>query len=269
MKNFFRIARWEYITRFRSRSFLFSTFILPMLFSLLITLPAFFLTYEEEVSTKLIGVVNLGERSLVTNLQKQLNKNFRLKNGTPEYVVMPVSVDNSPDYKKAHTELQIMQARMDSITQAYNAIKDLRVQYYNRRNLPNKNYLLQKTYDEMVETRELKDLIEIELETHEAKLDSVFNSEARRAADSLLFKQVLNAYLVIPEDIEDNSVIEYHTYTPGNLLEAERLHAVLNEIIIEARMANANINTRQISEWLEPVQLKKYQWGKRLMLVKS
>ena len=35
MRNIFYIARWEFSTRFKTRSFLFSTFILPVLFSVI------------------------------------------------------------------------------------------------------------------------------------------------------------------------------------------------------------------------------------------
>ena len=68
MRNFFRIAKWEYSTHFKSRSFLFSTFVLPVLFSLLITLPVLFISLESEVSTKLYGIINMADKSYTEKL---------------------------------------------------------------------------------------------------------------------------------------------------------------------------------------------------------
>ena len=65
MKIILYIAKWEFITRFKTKSFLFSTFILPLVFALMITLPAYFLTYDEQVSTKLIGLINLSNKIAV------------------------------------------------------------------------------------------------------------------------------------------------------------------------------------------------------------
>ena len=93
MKNLFRIARWEFITRFRSRSFIFNTFISPLLFTAVITMPIFFFNYEPDVSTKLIGVIDLSGKNIMKDLQKELNQHYRLQNSSREYVVLKISVD--------------------------------------------------------------------------------------------------------------------------------------------------------------------------------
>jgi len=259
MRNFFRIAKWEYSTRFKSRSFLFSTFILPILFSLLITLPVLFISIDSEVSTKLYGIINMSDESYTEKLQQFLNKNYRLKNNSPEYVIYPISVDNSPNYKLANDEFREVESIKDSITTAYNDIKVLRTRYYRSSTLQNKTYLLKKTYDQLVSTREAKDLAEIEFENYQVRLDSVYQSEARMAADSLLFSRVLDAYLVFPEELLKQNKIEYHTRAPGDLLEAERIQQIINEIMIQLRMQGEDISDKQIAQWLKPISLKKYQ----------
>lgn len=259
MKNFFRIAFWEYSTRFKSRSFLFSTFILPVLFSLLITLPVIFLTFETEISTKLFGIINMADESYTNTLQEFLNENYKLEDGSPEYVIYPISVDNSPLYKQAYNEMTDVNNRKDSITTAYNDIKALRTKYYRSRNLSNKSYLLKKTYDEMIATREAKDLVEIEFDNYKVRLDSIYESEARKAADSLLFNNVLDAYIVFPTNLLKDNKVEYHTRTPGNLLESERVQKVINKIIIKLRMQDEEISNAKVNEWLKPIVFKKYQ----------
>jgi len=259
MRNFFRIAKWEYSTRFKSRSFLFSTFILPILFSLLITLPVLFISIDTEVSTKLYGIINMADESYTEKLQQFLNKNYRVKNNSPEYVIYPISVDNSPIYKQAFDEYREVEFIKDSITIAYNEVKALRARYYRSNTLQNKTYLLKKTYNQLVATREEKDLAEIEFENYQVRLDSIYQSEARIAADSLLISRVLDAYLVFPEDLLKANRMEYHTRAPGDLLEAERIQKIINEIMIQIRMQGNDFSEKQIAEWLKPIVMKKYQ----------
>lgn len=260
MKNIFRIARWEFVTRFKSRSFLFSTFILPVLFSLLITLPILLVSFDSEVSTNLIGVINLSDSTRsVKDLQRFFNRNYRLENGSPEYIILPVSVDNSIPYKNTFSVYSEINARKDSIDGEYKNIKDLRADYYRRRNLPNKSYLLQKTYDELQQIREAKDLVEIELNNYKMVLDSVYSQEARKAADSLMINGIIDAYLVFPPDFLNMGIVEYHTSSPGSLLESERMTKILNELIIKMRIQDDGIELSQIRDWFVPANIKTYQ----------
>lgn len=259
MINFFRIAKWEYSTRFRSRSFLFSTFVLPVLFSLLITLPVLFISFETEVSTKLYGIINMADESYTEKLQKFLNQNYKLKNMSPEYVIYPISVDNSPIYKNAYEEFIQIKSLKDSLENALKEIKAKRARYYRSSTLQNKTYILKKSYEELRESREAKDIAEIEFENYKAMLDSIYQSEARIAADSLLYGRVLDAYLVFPEDLLKFNKIEYHTRAPGNLLESERIQKIINEIIIQLRIQDEDISEKKIAAWLKPITMKKYQ----------
>ena len=259
MKTIFYIARWEFINRFRTKSFLFSTFVLPVLFSLLITLPVYLITYEETVSTRLIGLINPEDNDLLEKLQTYLNLNYQLKSGTAEYIILPISVENSPTYKVAYEDFKVVSDQRDSLTRAYSDLKKLREEYYKDRTRKNKTYLLQKSYDDLIATRELKDLADIDYDYYKVRLDSVFEREARLAADSLLLQNILNAYLVFPKNIYRTGYIEYHSLNPGELLESERMQNIINEVIIQTRLQEANINTEQISQWLKPVKLKNYQ----------
>jgi len=259
MKNIFRIARWEFVTRFRSRSFLFSTFILPVLFSLLITLPILLVSFDEKLSTQLIGVINLSDSSKsVQDLQRYFNRNYRLDNGSPEYVILPVSVDNSERYADHYLEFKTIRDRNDSINVEYENVKKLRARYYMQRNLPNKTYLLQKTYEELIAIRELKDLINMEFRNYQMVLDSVFAQEARIAADSLLYKNKIDAYLVFEDDFLETGEIEHHILAPGNIVESERMKNILNELIIRLRLQNDGIERPQIKDWMEPAKLRTF-----------
>jgi ABC-2 type transport system permease protein len=259
MITIFHIAYWEFITRFKTKSFLFSTFILPVVFSLLITLPIYFMTYEKEISTKLVGLVNFSGINITKDLQHYLNKNYILKNGSPQYIILPVSVENSIPYNTSLVELQDVVLKKDSITAAFNKIKAKRARYYRNPGLENREYLLQKSYDNMIEIRESKELVEIEYQNYKANVDSIHQAEARASADSLLIKNILNAYIVILDNVLELGEIEYHSLNSGDLLESERMYNILNEVIIKTRLSQSDINLELISQWLEPVRLTKYQ----------
>ncbi len=109
---------------------------------------------------------------------------------------------------KALNEFRKVETNKDSITTVYNGIKAKRVKYYRKPYSTTRDYILSKSYKELVATREEKDLIEIEFENYKVRLDSIYQSEARIAADSLLISRVLDSYLVFPEELLKENKIE-------------------------------------------------------------
>jgi ABC-2 type transport system permease protein len=259
MKNFLYIVRWEFVTRFKSKPFLFATFILPTLLSLLIMIPILFISFQPEESIKLIGIINLSSQNIGTKLQQHLDKHYHLQNYSPEYIITKISVESSPLYQRVSREFQEITIRKDSLTDGYEKLKRLREQYYHRPDLANKKYLLDKSYQDLQDIRESKDLVEIEHKNYKAYLDSVYQKEARIVGDSLLTANFLNAYLVIPGNLFKGNYIEYHSLNTGDLLESERIQKAINTVIFEERLADADINSDQIDEWLKPVMVKKYR----------
>jgi len=259
MKNLFRIAHWEFITRFRSRSFLFNTFVSPLLFTAVITLPIFFFNYAPEVSTKLVGVIDLSGKNLAKDLQKQLNRHYRLQNSSREYVILKVSVSNSLPYNEALSDYRQAVAYKDSVNLVFNQIKQQRTAYYKNSHTPNRDYFLKTSYEKLQTSREEKELAEIELSRYKATLDSLYKREAQKMADSLLISDVLNAYLLFPADFTRLGRLEYHSKNPGDLRETERFEKILQTIIIEKRILEDKIARPQIKRWLSPIFIQKYQ----------
>ncbi len=259
MKNIFRIARWEFVTRFRSRSFLFNTFISPLLFISVITLPIFFFQYQPEVSTKLIGVIDLSGKNIEKDLQKALNHYYSPENRSREYVVMKVSVNSSGPYREMLSEYKEIKSRRDSIARLYEQIKAQRAAYYKNTKIANREYFLRTSYEKLQNTREEKELTDMELENFKTSLDSVYKFEALKMADSLLITNVLNAYLLFPHEFTKNGIVEYHSKNPGDLRETERFEKILQNIIIEKRMMDDHVEQAKVHKWLSPIYIKKYQ----------
>ena len=259
MKNLFRIARWEFRTRVRSRSFLFNTFISPLLFTAVITLPIFFFNYEPEVSTKLVGVIDLSGKDIAKDLQKELNLSYRLQNSSREYVVLKVSVTNSEPYSEVFNDFQEVVQYRDSVRQVFEQIKVKRTEYYKNKRLPNRDYFLKTSYDQLQTSREEKELADIELKRYKIVLDSLYKFEAQKMADSLLYSNVLNTYLLFPVDFTKRGRLEYHSKNPGDLRETERFQKILQSIIIEKRILEDNVERPKVKRWLSPIEIRTYQ----------
>ncbi len=259
MKNIFRIARWEFTTRIKSRSFLFNTFISPFLFAAVITLPLFIFSLQPKITTKLIGLIDLSGQNIKDELQRELSRSYRIDNQSSEYLVMNVAVGNSKPYRQMLAKYEEIKARLDSISRVYEQIKAERMQYYKNTRIPNRDYVLRTSYEKLQNTREEKELIEIELSRFKSAMDSLYKREALKTADSLLHMDVLNAYLVFGPDFAKTGVVEYHTKTPGDLKEIDRFEKILQTIIIKKRILNDQIPRSKIRRWFRPVYLKTYQ----------
>lgn len=260
MKSILRIARWEFLARFKSRSFFFNTFVSPLLFTAIFILPIYFFNYQPEVSVKLVGLIDLSEgKNISTELLKELNRQYRLENKLSEYEIYNISIKNSKPYQQIQSEYETIKSELDSITDLHNRIKEERTAYYKNRRAPNRQFSLDKSYERLREVREEKELIEIELQRFQTTMDSVYEKEARVAADSMIISNVLNSYLVISKDFAKTGYIEYHSKNPGDLLDTERLEKVMQNIIIRKRMMDARLDNGQIREMLRPITLEKYK----------
>jgi len=257
MKSIFRIARWEFLARFKSRSFFFNTFISPLLFTAIFILPIYFFNYQPEVSVKLVGLIDLSEgRNISSELLKELSRQYRLENTLSEYEIYNISIKNSKPYQLMLDELDIIKSELDSVADLHNQIKNQRTAYYRNRNTPNRQFSLDRSYERLRDVREEKELMEIELQRFQTALDSVYEKEARISADSMIVSNVLNSYLVISNDFARTGYIEYHSKNPGDLLDTERLEKVMQNIIIRKRMVDERLERSQMREMLRPIYLE-------------
>lgn len=260
MNGIFRIARWEFKTRFKSRSFFFNTFISPVLIISVFLLPIYFFTYQPEVSVKLVGIIDLSEeRNVGPELLRELNKQYRLDNNLSEYEILNVSIKDSRPYQVMLEEYNRIKSELDSVSDLHNSIKQERSNYFQNRNTPNRDFSLDNSYERLREAREEKELIEIELQRFQTALDSVYEKEARIAADAMISSNVLNSYLVISKNFARTGHIEYHSKNPGDLLDTARLERIMQNIIIRKRMTDEKIERNQMRDFLRPIYLEKYK----------
>ncbi len=261
MFNILRIARWEFSIRFRSRSYLFNTFISPFIFTMLFLLPLYFSTSQQETGIKLIGVIDLTpEKKITEKLSNALNRAYRPENNQlSEYGIYAISIRNVPEYQSLQKDLKDVEAQYDSLNQLHNRIKRERTAYFTRKNLPNRPFALDRSYERLREVREEKELVAIELQRYRTAMDSLYAREARIIADSLTLTRVLSAYLVFAPDFVKTGRVEYHARETNDLLDSERLEKTLQTLILHDRLQSLKIDSRKIRDLMRPIHLDKYK----------
>ncbi len=265
LKNIYHIATWEFTARIKSRSFVFLTLLLPLMVFILFAFPLQLKDSAKKDAVKLIGLVNLNEAQIIGQIQNYVNQNYILESGSPAYIFMPVSLNESHLFLQMNKEYQSVCTRKDSITQIYDQIVATRTDYYTNPLIRDKEYLLEKSYQELIKIRNLKDLIEKEYATWEARINWVQLKESERIADSLLLEDIINAYIMIPEDFEHNMKLQYYSLYTDDIAEAQRIQKIITEVVIKIKMVEAGLELNLVEQWLKPVRLEKISLKKELL----
>lgn len=84
MNKILKVAQWEFLCRVRSKSFIISTLLLPVIMIGLILLPSLLLTQGGQ-SQKVIAIVDKTDQQLGEKIKEHLSQHYQLKDGTPEY----------------------------------------------------------------------------------------------------------------------------------------------------------------------------------------
>ena len=103
MKNVLAVMRWEYLTRIRSKWFIISTVIMPLIILVSMLIPTLIMT-GPDTEVKVIAIVD-ATRHLGDILDKTLGERYKLKDGTPKYQVVLLQDGNFDVLKKQASEL--------------------------------------------------------------------------------------------------------------------------------------------------------------------
>ncbi len=89
MNKTFVVARWEYLEKVRSKAFIISLFLMPIIIALTSILPGL-LAGKEDESTKVIGIVDATSDHIGETLTARMER-YRLSNGNPNYLIRPLA----------------------------------------------------------------------------------------------------------------------------------------------------------------------------------
>ncbi len=107
MKKIFEIARWEYIEKVRTKTFIISLIITPILIILFSTIPMLFSQEQNFESTKLIGVINIAGIEF-SELNSELSS-YKTADNQPEYLLVNIydpSISISDNKKISDSKVQ-------------------------------------------------------------------------------------------------------------------------------------------------------------------
>ncbi len=86
MGSILKVATWEYLTRIKSKWFIISTLLVPLVMIGSMIIPSMFIT-GLDTESKIVGVVD-STGFLGFKLEKSLTDLYRLKNGNPKYQIL-------------------------------------------------------------------------------------------------------------------------------------------------------------------------------------
>ena len=89
------VAKWEYLQKLRTKAFLISLFLMPIIIIAFGVLPTLFVTQEDK-DTKVVGVIDM-TGVLGAPLAERLESRYTLSNGRPNYIVQVFTADSAEE----------------------------------------------------------------------------------------------------------------------------------------------------------------------------
>ena len=92
MKQVWIILKWEYINRVKTKLFLITTFVLPFFMAGMMYLPSILMDLEPDEITEIGLVYDDSVQDLLGRFQSQMDSNYRLSDGNPQFIFSYCSV---------------------------------------------------------------------------------------------------------------------------------------------------------------------------------
>ena len=92
MAQIIKIAKWEYLNRVKTKLFIITTLLLPVLFALISILPTWLATLDPEKTSKIGLIYGSKQTALINDFKILVQNQYKTKNGMPEFSF--VNIDN-------------------------------------------------------------------------------------------------------------------------------------------------------------------------------
>ena len=124
MTQIIKIAKWEYLNRVKTKLFIITTLLLPVLFALISILPTWLATLDPEKTSKIGLIYGSKQTALINDFKILVQNQYKTKNGMPEFSF--VNIDNDQN---------ALSKILDKTIQGYlavspNVLDSGRVEYY-------------------------------------------------------------------------------------------------------------------------------------------
>lgn len=253
MKGFFLVTVWEFWRHLRSRKFLLATFVSPLIFAAILIIPSMYYEQSQVSREQIIGCVELDSTSYSQLLSERLSSQLDAAGSFPRVLLEPILPDTTPEMRHDFLKLETVKVLFDSLEEEYNKIKERRKYHFQRPDSPTKQKLLSESYNEMISTRELRDLAEIDYNRQRSAIDSMVEKAVLNKADSLLKSKRIAGYILVNARTFKEGVVEFHAGQPINFLRIQPLEHALQVMLVEERMQVEGITVSKIQELLKPI----------------
>lgn len=252
MMRVLTIAGWEFSKYIGSRSFLVATLVSPLLFAAILIIPSLY--YQNSAASgSRIGVVEFDSTHYFHKLKGHLTSD---SSDAAQILLVLIKLDTSSAIGADIQYLDSLKQQMDSLVAAYEAVNARRRNIFQRSASRTKRNQLESSYEELITTREKRDLAEIDYQRWKVRIDSMTRAALLQRADELLDSRAVEAYIVIENDRFEKGEIEYHSAQPVQFLRAEPLKHALQVMLVEDRMEKAEMTTSRIEELMKPVSIQ-------------
>ncbi len=106
MSKAWMVARWEYIEKVKSKAFIISLIITPLLMVAMGVVPSL-LALKEDSDSRVIGIIDHSGQ-LTNDLNEFLAERYKLNNKKPNYVLLPIPFDGNLESSKKQADRMIM-----------------------------------------------------------------------------------------------------------------------------------------------------------------
>lgn len=123
------VTKWEYVEKVKTKAFILSMIITPIFIIAMAVLPGL-LAQKSDDNTKRIGLVDLTD-SLSNRVMSALTNQYKLKNGKPNYDIIPVPHNNeSPEIMRKRVDKMSLDGKFETyIVIGKNVFRDGKCEY--------------------------------------------------------------------------------------------------------------------------------------------
>jgi len=94
-----QVAKWEFLEKVKSKAFVISLVLMPVIIAIMALLPAFLVSKEDSGPVR-IGIID-GTHKLIQSLGDRMDREFRLKNDQPNYILQNLGLDKPLEEARA------------------------------------------------------------------------------------------------------------------------------------------------------------------------
>ena len=95
MTQIIKIAKWEYLNRVKTKLFIITTLLLPVLFALISILPTWLATLDPEKTSKIGLIYGSKQTALINDFKTLVQNQYKTKNGMPEFSFVNINNDQN------------------------------------------------------------------------------------------------------------------------------------------------------------------------------